>query len=95
MLTSHKVHQPEIELTSEGSARGIWALDDVVVHGEFGITVRGAAFYQDEYRKDGGVWRIHHTGYRRVYEEVEPRGTGIRLSASWWASDGRSDLPAT
>ena len=95
MLTSHKVHQPEIELTGPDTATGVWALDDVVVHGEYGITVRGAAFYQDEYRKEEGGWRIHHTGYRRVYEEVEPRRADLRVTASWWATDGRSELPAS
>ena len=94
MLTSHKVHQPEIELVSAVSATAVWALDDIVVHRDFAITVRGAAFYHDEYRKEEGVWRIHHTGYRRVYEEVEPRGAGLRVTASWWATDGRSELPA-
>lgn len=95
MLTSHKVHQPEIELTGTDSATATWALDDVVVHGDFGITVRGAAFYEDEYSKGGGVWQIKRTRYRRVYEEVERRGAGLRLTADWWATDGRSDLPAT
>ena len=95
MLTSHKVHQPEIELIAADVATAVWALDDVVVHSDFGITVRGAAFYQDEYRKADGTWRIRHTGYRRVYEEVERRGTGLRVTASWWGTAGRSELPAS
>src|SRR5437588_1014154 len=41
MLTSHKVHQPEIELTGPDSATGTWALDDVVNHTELGVTIRG------------------------------------------------------
>src|SRR4051794_39420874 len=39
MLTSHKCHHPEIDLTGEGEAEGRWALEDVVVHTEFAITV--------------------------------------------------------
>ena len=34
------------------------------------ITIRGAAFYEDEYEKSGGRWRIRRTGYRRTYEEI-------------------------
>jgi len=39
MLTSHKVHQPEISL-AEGrdAAAATWALDDVVIHGDYGLT---------------------------------------------------------
>ena len=33
---------------------------------------------------------------KRVYEEIQPRANveGLRLTASWWATGGRSDLPA-
>lgn len=81
MLTSHKVHQPEIELTGPGSARAVWALDDVVIHLEHNLTIRGAAFYSDEYVKVDGAWKIKHTGYSRVYEEMQPRADDIRLTA--------------
>lgn len=92
MLTSHKVHQPEITLTGPGTATGVWALDDVVILGALGMTVRGASFYDDRYAKVDGAWRIAHTGYRRVYEEIEPRSPDVRLTASWWATGGRSSL---
>ena len=48
------------------------------------------------YVKVAGTWRIKRTGYRRVFEEIQPRGNveGLRLTASWWATDGRSELPA-
>lgn len=91
-LTSHKVHHPEVALAGDGTATGVWALDDVVVLGTAGLTVRGAAYYDDRYRLVEGAWRIAHTGYRRLYEEVEPRGPDLRLTASWWATDGRSTL---
>jgi SnoaL-like domain len=92
MLTSHKVHQPEIALTGPGEATGVWALDDVVILGALGLTVRGASFYDDRYVKVRGAWRIAHTGYRRVYEEIEPRSPEVKLTASWWGTGGRSKL---
>lgn len=94
MLTSHKVHHPEITLTSSDHATGIWALDDVVLLTDMGLTVRGSAYYTDEYVKVDGEWRIAHTGYKRVYEELAPRPADITLTASWWDTDGRSTLPA-
>jgi uncharacterized protein (TIGR02246 family) len=94
--SSHRVHHPEIELTGERTATGVWALEDVVVETKWEITIRGAAFYRDEYVKEGGRWRIRRTGYLRTYEEIQPRKDvpGLRLTASWWATGGRSELPA-
>jgi uncharacterized protein (TIGR02246 family) len=86
MLTSHKVHHPEIELLSPGSARAVWALDDVVVHLDYNITIRGAAFYTDEYVKVDGEWKIKHTGYERIYEEMQPRAEDIKLTAKKWSA---------
>lgn len=95
MLTSHKCHHPEIDLTGSDEAAGTWALDDVVVHQDFGVTIRGAAFYSDRYRRVDGTWLITHTGYKRTYEEIFPRASveGLALTADWWATAGRSTLP--
>lgn len=95
-LSSHRMHHPEIRLTGPGTAHGTWALEDTVVETAFGITIQGAAFYEDDYRKVDGEWRIARTGYKRTYEEIFPRAAieGLRLTASWWATGGASDLEA-
>jgi hypothetical protein len=93
-LSSHKMHHPEIVLTSDTTAVGIWALDDRVIDTQWKITIRGACFYRDEYVKQDGEWRIRHTAYRRVFEELEPRADTTTLTASWWESDGQSSLDA-
>ena len=78
------------------AAVATWALDDTVIDTQWNITIRGASFYTDEYVKEDGEWRIKTTGYRRSFEELQPRAevAGLRLTASWWATDGRSELPA-
>jgi len=92
-LSSHRCGHPEIDLTGPGTAHGTWALDDTVVHTDFNVTIRGAAFYEDDYVKgDDGAWRILHTGYKRSYEELEPRADTTQLTASWWGTGGRSSL---
>ena len=59
----------------------------------FGLQlIRGAAFYSDEYVKIDGQWRIKHTGYKRTYEEIEPRSSEITVTASLFGTDGRSTL---
>ena len=93
-LSSHRVHHPEIVLEAADRARGTWALEDVVIEEKWGITIRGAAFYEDTYVKRGGEWKILHTGYRRTFEEIEPRAETLRLTAHWWKTGGRSELDA-
>ena len=88
MLTSHKVHQPEIDLTGPDSATATWGLEDVVLLVDRRLTIRGAAFYADEYVKVDGHWKIKHTGYRRVYEEMQPRPADLELTASRWGTGG-------
>ena len=88
MITMHHGHHPEIQLTSESTATGIWALEDVVIDTANELTIRGAAYYRDEYVKLNGEWKIRSTGYERLYEEMESRKDrpGLRLTANRWAS---------
>lgn len=83
MLTSHKVHHPEIEFTGAGQADARWGLEDVVIILSAGINLRGAAIYEDKMVKVDGQWRIAHTGYRRLYEEVVPRKDET-VTDHWW-----------
>ena len=94
--SSHKMHNPEIDLTGPDTAKGIWALDDIVIDTKWDITIRGASFYEDDYVKRDGRWMIARTSYKRVFEELQPRGNveGLSLTASWWSTGGRSSLPA-
>lgn len=86
-ITTHRVHQPEIEFAGPTTATGSWALDDVVIDTDAGITLRGAAFYRDEYVKVDGEWKIRSTGYRRLYEEVESRADTPSLKLTARAKD--------
>lgn len=94
MLSSHRCHHPEIDLTGPDRATGIWALEDVVILTDLDLTIEGAAFYTDQYVKREGSWAIAHTGYLRSYEQLWPRASlpGLKLTADWWATKGRSTL---
>ena len=62
MLSSHRCHHPEIDLTGPDEATGVWALEDVVILTDLGVNVQGAAFYTDRYvRRERGV---AHRPYR-------------------------------
>jgi len=96
MLTSHRCHHPEIDLTGHDTATAIWALEDVVILRDLDLTIQGAAFYRDDYRRVDGRWLIARTAYKRTYEEIFPRGSvqGLTVTADWWATNGRSELRA-
>lgn len=65
----HQGHHPEIELKSPTSARGTWGLYNYMFFSGQNRGVREAAYYQDEYVKLNGEWRIKHTGYRYLFHE--------------------------
>jgi len=68
--TVHHGHMPEIELTSETSATGIWAMFDYVELPEF--TLQGYGHYHEEYVKRGGRWQIKSIRLTRLRCDVVP-----------------------
>jgi len=69
-ISMHQGHHPEIELTSDTTARGIWSLQDYVIDTRGNTYLRGASFYYDEYVKVNGEWKIKLAGYDRIFEEI-------------------------
>ena len=74
-LSSHACHHPEIDVYDDGTATGIWKLEDQVIITDFAINLRGAAWYSDRYRKTDDGWKICHTGYQRTFEEMHPQAS--------------------
>lgn len=83
-LSSHAVHQPEIDVYDDGTATGTWKLEDQVIITDFAFNLRGAAFYEDRYVKTDDGWKISHTGYQRTFEEMHPQSSieGVHLTAT-------------
>jgi predicted GH43/DUF377 family glycosyl hydrolase len=90
MLSQHLFSHPEIEVDGD-TATARWALHDVVILEDFALSIRGASLYDDRYVKVDGRWLIQHTGYKRLFEEIGPRGE-TRTTAAWFGTDGRSSL---
>jgi hypothetical protein len=67
--TAHQVHAPEIELTSTGAARGVWALQDVVRIGP-GATLVGYGHYHETYENIAGQWFIKSSKLTRLREDI-------------------------
>jgi hypothetical protein len=87
--TMHHAHTPEIEITSETTARGTWYLEDFVLTAvpsettPNGTVLHGTGIYHDEYMKVDGAWKICLTGYERIFQDIQPRAEGSRLKSRW------------
>jgi hypothetical protein len=80
IITKHHCHHPEIDFLSPTSAVGLWYLTDLVISEqdpakpeEPPIVLDGTGIYEDKYRKVDGQWKICHTGYKRVYRQIQDR----------------------
>ena len=67
--TAHQVHAPEIELTSATTARGVWALQDVVHFGP-GVNLVGYGHYHETYESIEGRWLIKSSKLTRLREDI-------------------------
>ena len=72
---------PEITLVSAEHATGIWGMYHVFLDKREQQQLEMFAYYDDEYRKQDGDWRICSTGYRRIMEQSLDRSTlpGLQL----------------
>ena len=67
--TVHQVHAPEIELISATTARGVWALEDVVRLAP-GVNLKGYGHYLETYEKVDGKWCIKTSKLTRLREDI-------------------------
>ena len=74
--TAHHGHMPEIEITGDGTARGVWAMFDYVEWPEqqdgTRVGLQGYGHYREEYVREDGEWRIARTRLERL--RVDPLG---------------------
>ena len=64
--TVHQGHMPEIDLTSDTTATGIWALNDIVIWPN-GMRLDGYGHYHETYAKADGEWRIESSKLTRLH----------------------------
>lgn len=84
-VACHIGHHPEITVSSDTEAEGFWYLTDLYIDFRDNTILKGSAIYRDRYRKIGGAWKIQHTGYTRLYEQVEPLEGKPNLTAHYLA----------
>eukprot|EP01035_Chromulina_nebulosa_P030428 gene30428-40429_t len=74
-VTIHHGHMGEIEITSDTTARGIWAMEDVVVNAPGGepIDMHGSGHYHDSYVRLADGWAILTTKITRLALKLDDR----------------------
>jgi uncharacterized protein (TIGR02246 family) len=67
-VTVHQGHMPEIDVTSETTATGIWALNDIVIWPN-GVRLDGYGHYHETYEKGTDGWRIKSSKLTRLHTD--------------------------
>ena len=82
VITVHHGHMPEIELTSDTTATGIWAMEDHLWWPEDSPLrhLHGYGHYHETYRKGADGWRIASLTLTRLHREITA-GDGTVSSA--------------
>jgi len=72
LTTVHHGHMPEIEIISSTSAKGIWAMEDVLrwPPGAAVKTLHGYGHYHETYRKTEDGWRIQSSRLSRLRVDI-------------------------
>jgi bile-acid 7alpha-dehydratase len=68
MISVHQGHNPEIEITSDTTATGVWVLNDRLIIQTI-ATSSGWRYYEDEYVKVNGEWKKKSTKITNILEE--------------------------
>ncbi len=88
-VAMHHGHMPEITLTGDDTAEGIWYLEDIFINIESRTHTIGSAIYRDRYRREDGTWKIAVTEYDRVFEMIRPLADDAQITSHHLSVTGR------
>jgi bile-acid 7alpha-dehydratase len=69
-ISVHHGHNPEIEMTSDKTAKGTWALYNYMIDKQTNKRLRIGGYYHDEYKKENRKWKISHTQEVNLFREI-------------------------
>jgi uncharacterized protein (TIGR02246 family) len=72
-ITIHHGHMPEIDVISPSAARGIWALQDIIIW-PHGNRMHGYGHYHETYEKIEGHWQIKSSTLTRLHMDFTGAG---------------------
>ncbi len=77
-ITVHQGHHADIEITSEITAKGIWAMYDNLQDKSLNTKMEGYGFYEDEYVKEKGRWKIKNLKLTRFFVHSQKMDIGTQ-----------------
>lgn len=87
-VAMHQGHQPEITLTGEDTAEGVWYLEDIFIDMRDRTRTEGTAIYRDQYRRVDGQWKLAKSEYDRVIELVDKLPADVEVKSHLLARTG-------
>ena len=74
LTTVHHAHTPEIEIPDPLTAKGVWAMEDLLWwrNGDVEEHLHGWGHYHETYEKIGGAWFIKSRVLTRLRVESTP-----------------------
>jgi hypothetical protein len=74
VTTVHHAHMAAIEITSDTTAKGVWAMEDLLwwQNGEVEEHLRGFGHYHETYEKIDGAWLIKSRVLTRLRVDSTP-----------------------
>lgn len=69
-VSVHQGHQSEIEIMSESTARATWMLNDLLLDMQPGVNFTGFGYYEDEYAREDGGWKIKRSRLAYYFTQV-------------------------
>jgi hypothetical protein len=82
--TVHHIHAPELALTSDDAATGIWPMEDMLWWEEGGksLWIHGYGHYRETYRKVDGQWLIASRALTRIRVDTGEMGQADPMQAA-------------
>lgn len=74
ITTVHHAHTPEITITGEDSATGVWAMEDMLFwkQGDEDHWLHGFGHYHERYRKGPQGWQFVYRKLTRIHVKTSP-----------------------
>jgi len=94
LIGMHHGHHPEIEITSETTARGTWGLHNYLIDKKNNRGQRIAGVYQDEYVKKDGRWQIKSIVCNQIFQENWDRNDTPSLKLTFRGTPEYAATPA-
>lgn len=72
-ISTHTGHHPEIEVTSDSTAKGTWEVQTYLIDTQANVSLGGVSVFNEDYVKLNGIWKIQSMSCYRIYEETWSR----------------------